>query len=439
MKDLLKKILPATFKKLEDSNRYIKQLLDKNSSALKREIINIEQKNKEIDDKLSLVAATQEKCIDGLGKKLLELGDNINNVLETQNLFQNEIEKCTFLQSKAEEFDKKIKYIEEICRKNYNVSDNINRTVLKKTFYNNDYERKVIGTFHDYYDSDNYEKLFLDLIRGLEEEDVATVVRILKRQQDIRDTDGRNIDLYTEEEQKALKDMMTNFKKEILRVSDNLYCYHNYLLPVNHFEASVLYFKHGIENIENIEMLRNRDIIDAGGYIGDSVLIFSKLTDKKVYTFEAIKENYEILNRTLELNDVKNAVSVNTALGSAETEVIMNVSGACSSSSDLIASETEYQEKVKVITLDGYVEKNGLDVGMIKVDVEGAEQDLLKGARNTIERFKPVLLLSIYHNADDFFKIKPIIESWNLGYKFKIYKPVDYTVSREVLLICEIR
>lgn len=33
--------------------------------------------------------------------------------------------------------------------------------------------------------------------------------------------------------------------------------------------------------------------------------------------------------------------------------------------------------------------------------------------------------------------IKPIIESWNLDYKFKIFKPLDYTVSREVVLIAE--
>ena len=85
------------------------------------------------------------------------------------------------------------------------------------------------------------------------------------------------------------------------------------------------------------------------------------------------------------------------------------------------------------------MEGTDIEVGLIKVDIEGAEQDFLAGARKTIEKHKPVLLMSIYHNADDFFDIKPIIESWNLGYKFRIHKPVDYSVSREVLLIAEVR
>lgn len=96
-------------------------------------------------------------------------------------------------------------------------------------------------------------------------------------------------------------------------------------------------------------------------------------------------------------------------------------------------------EEVRVETLDHYMEGKDLDIGLIKVDIEGAEQLFLEGARKTIERQKPVLLMSIYHNADDFFNIKPMIESWDLGYKFRIHKPVDYSVSREVLLICEVR
>lgn len=94
---------------------------------------------------------------------------------------------------------------------------------------------------------------------------------------------------------------------------------------------------------------------------------------------------------------------------------------------------------VSMDTLDHYMQDKDFEIGMIKVDIEGAEQIFLAGARRTIEKFKPVLLLSIYHNAYVFFEIKPLIESWKLGYKFRIHKPVDYSVSREVLLIAEIR
>lgn len=48
------------------------------------------------------------------------------------------------------------------------------------------------------------------------------------------------------------------------------------------------------------------------------------------------------------------------------------------------------------------------------------------------------MLISIYHNAKDFFEIKPMLESWNLGYKFKIFKPIDHTIAVETALFCEI-
>ena len=115
------------------------------------------------------------------------------------------------------------------------------------------------------------------------------------------------------------------------------------------------------------------------------------------------------------------------------------MAGSSSSIKPNEAVEVKGSEKVMMRTLDSYVEEHPMDIGLIKVDIEGAEQQFMKGARKTIEKYRPVLLMSIYHNADDFFHIKPIIESWNLGYKFKIHKPVDFSISREVLLIAEVR
>lgn len=92
--------------------------------------------------------------------------------------------------------------------------------------------------------------------------------------------------------------------------------------------------------------------------------------------------------------------------------------------------------KAKTMTIDEYVEKNNLDVGFIKVDVEGAEQKLIKGALNTIKTQKPIMFLSIYHNVNDFFEIKPLIESLNLGYTFKVSKERPETFIGDTILEC---
>ena len=96
------------------------------------------------------------------------------------------------------------------------------------------------------------------------------------------------------------------------------------------------------------------------------------------------------------------------------------------------------QNVVKMQTLDSFVSERKLKVGFIKVDIEGAELDFLLGAKQTICTQKPAILLSIYHKSEDFWGLKPLIESWNLGYSFKIIKPVDFTIAVETALYCEI-
>ena len=44
------------------------------------------------------------------------------------------------------------------------------------------------------------------------------------------------------------------------------------------------------------------------------------------------------------------------------------------------------------------------------------------GTKQTICTQKLILLLSVYHSAHDFFDLKPMIASWNIGYRFSIHK-----------------
>jgi FkbM family methyltransferase len=80
--------------------------------------------------------------------------------------------------------------------------------------------------------------------------------------------------------------------------------------------------------------------------------------------------------------------------------------------------------KVEVIPLDDYTEKNQLKVGLIKVDIEGVGFEALQGMTKTIQRDRPVLSLSIYHNAKEFFGMKPLLETitHKLNYKIRIEK-----------------
>ena len=305
----------------------------------------------------------------------------------------------------------------------------------RKYLYSNDYERRVIKSFADEYRREDYRTKFLNLIHGLDDVDVNKIVCILKRQQIAVESKGM-IDLFFDEEQTKIKSMLKSFQNEIFKVDDDLYIYRNYKLPVNHFEPSVFYFKHGLEEVRNIKYTFDKDIVDVGGFIGDSILVLKPYTSKKIYTFEAIEQNYMLLLKTVELNDLDNVIAEHLALGNENIEIDMKVAGSASTS-ETCFSTVYGSEKVKMVRFDDYVKENNLQVGLIKIDIEGAEQDFLAGAKETITSQKPILLCSIYHNANDFFEIKPLLESWKVGYKFHIHKPIDTSISREVLLIAE--
>lgn len=183
------------------------------------------------------------------------------------------------------------------------------------------------------------------------------------------------------------------------------------MLPINHFEACVFYDKCGFTYLQYPERLCELDIIDAGAFIGDSALIFSQVTTGKVHAFEPTPANYELMMKTIEMNSLRNVVPRPYALGAEKGTVTLFESGSGSTQFENPAFEYHGTYDAQVITLDEYVREHNLHIGLIKADVEGAEQLLLRGAIETIKMQRPALLISIYHNADDFFHIKPMLKN----------------------------
>ncbi len=220
--------------------------------------------------------------------------------------------------------------------------------------------------------------------------------------------------------------------------------YDKYILPKNHFEPEVFYDKSGMNYIKNINQVKNKNIIDAGGYIGDSAIVFSDYTDKNVYSFEPFLQNYNLMLKTIELNKKNNIIPVNMALGDSNKELSLYSDGDLNMGLSIERNSEQsdinsFENKVKMATLDSYVKENNIEVGLIKTDLEGFEQSFLKGAIETIKEQKPVLIISIYHNYSDFFEIKPMIENLNLGYKFKIIEPKNHGAAIvSTLLIAEV-
>ena len=281
---------------------------------------------------------------------------------------------------------------------------------------------------------------YINLIKNLDYDSMKVINNIISKLCNYNDIEDETyFDLC---ETKEINETIMKHLKKIKKIDKYNYSYDKYILPSNSFEPEAFYGKCGMDYIESLNKIKNKSIIDAGAFIGDTAIILSDYTDKNVYSFEPFLQNYNLMLKTIELNKKNNIIPVNIALGDENKEIGMDASvGTGSGLSIENAKESNInniKNKVKMVTLDSYVKENNIEVGLIKTDLEGFEQPFLRGAIETIKEQKPVLIISIYHNYSDFFEIKPMIENLNLGYKFRIIRNKSPQLITETKLLAEV-
>lgn len=217
-------------------------------------------------------------------------------------------------------------------------------------------------------------------------------------------------------------------------------CIEAYILPTNEvYEIPVFYYHHGLKKLSRqlLNKIADGDILDLGGFIGDSALILSQYTNRKVFTVELNQTNLQKMEMVLKTNHITDkVVPINCAVGNEDT--IHKYYGDSSFSTLYSQNADLYKEQdnICVYKVDTLVHNYKISPNFIKLDVEGAEYETILGAKETICKLKPVLCISIYHTAKDFLYIKPLIESWNLGYSFHIENHNPFDPVYEKMLIC---
>ena len=315
------------------------------------------------------------------------------------------------------------------------------QSYLRKLYFHPGEREALAKLFSDAMNREDSAQRFSALISGLDNESRNTVSDIIHRMGMIADGNKSLQDVYTQREQEEFVRMNDEFSSKIVKLNDNLYYYNGYYLPVNQFDSSVFFTRYGIDKLTTLDSVRNKHIIDAGGYVGDTALLFSSYTDKNIHVFEASPSNMDIIRETIRLNHLDNIVPVSKALGekSGTARFSLGERNSCNSLVERPGYNYPDHIEVPVVTLDDYVRENDLEIGLIKVDIEGGEQLLLRGAVETIRTQHPILLISIYHSANDFFEIKPMIEKMCGKYTFRIVKPANPAIALETILLAEVR
>jgi FkbM family methyltransferase len=208
----------------------------------------------------------------------------------------------------------------------------------------------------------------------------------------------------------------------------------------------------GIHNIYGVKQYEYRDnttvikadkgdyVIDGGACWGDSTLYFANEVGKtgRIYSFEFVPENLEVLNTNIDLNDgLKSNINIIKKALWHRSEEMLNFSYHGPGTSVDNQSEGLDVIKVESIKIDDFVETNNVPkIDFIKFDIEGSELNALKGAVRTIKKYKPKLAVSIYHKLKDFYDIPEFISSLKLNYKF--YLGHSTTYSEETVLFCKV-
>lgn len=138
--------------------------------------------------------------------------------------------------------------------------------------------------------------------------------------------------------------------------------------------------------------------VDVGAHVGTWAQHFA-LKCKQVHAFEPQKSTYERLRDGVKMAQLRNVTCHDTALGgSGETDLnVVSVDGGGSTLrhrkelGDVLSVE-----RVRLAQLDDFDFDN---VGLIKIDAEGFEIDILRGAQKTLEKHRPTLLLEAWDAA----------------------------------------
>jgi FkbM family methyltransferase len=175
-------------------------------------------------------------------------------------------------------------------------------------------------------------------------------------------------------------------------------------------------------------------VIDIGAHIGKYTIIASKRVGEngKVIAIEAHSGNYEMLNRNIKLNGLANVITLNYAVYSKEAKIKLFLPDEKSNHTiynTLIPTRAKDEEKfveVNADTLDNLLQQNGIsnaEVNWLKIDVEGAELEVLKGAHDIMSNSNDIALLIEVHNIEDgknlYRPIMDLLEKYNFKIEFE--------------------
>ena len=175
----------------------------------------------------------------------------------------------------------------------------------------------------------------------------------------------------------------------------------------------------------SVSISHNDVVMDIGASVG-YVSVYAASKGAEVYAFEPGIENHSIINRHSELNENKihlEPYAVSDKCGSAEFW-INNIANSGSSLDSYIGGG-QTSITVPEITIDEFVKQRGLEkVDFLHVSIMGFERQMLQGAKETLRKFTPKIVIYADHYHDDKEVLSKLILESDPEYK------IEYLMSK---------
>jgi len=164
---------------------------------------------------------------------------------------------------------------------------------------------------------------------------------------------------------------------------------------------------------------RGMCVFDIGAHLGYYSLLLAKCvgTVGRVVSFEPSPVNFFTLQKNISINNLEYVELINKAVFSRSGMIAMSVSPTDTGSGDWSICRQVNGDSIQVqtISLDQFCEANQVFPDFLKIDVEGAEYDVLMGGGETIGRTQPTMLIELHHFDGDLAanRVPDLLSKWN--------------------------
>jgi len=186
-----------------------------------------------------------------------------------------------------------------------------------------------------------------------------------------------------------------------------------------------------------IKTVNKGDILfDVGANVGYYTVLGSRLTSAqgKVFSFEPLVRNISYLYRHVKINKLNNVIIIPSACSDAESITAFLQSPVTSmgriENSEIAGIPDVNMTVVSTVTLDAVADKLQVKPNVLKIDVEGAELAVLRGAERIISSFKPAIFLSVHSQELRTDCLKYLL---NFGYEFE---PLEEDEENAMEFLC---